>query len=296
VYALADDPGERPGSRAVAAPPLVTAILPVSDAAHRLRTARKAVTHFLQQTYAAKELVIANNSGTPVLERPEPGVREFGGDYLPAGMTAGQLRNFALMQARGDWVVPWDDDDAYHPFLLSYFMAERVEGRALLLSTQVRCDLTRSSAFLHHDPQGIATALCYPREPELRYPARSEAPAQEFWLDHFAARSHVCENPLYPASVLWCALYHGRNLQPRDLFTLGRGPESGGCFDLPPIESRYLTEVLRSYGFDVAAQRSAAGDPFPLTGSHHHDDDPHEADPRAGRPGGGPPVQFRGRG
>lgn len=83
-----------------------------------LSPARHAVTCFLQQTYAKRELVV-------VVDAPDTAIARYLADLddprlrliaLPsARRTLGELRNIAVAEARGEYVCQWDDDDLYDP-------------------------------------------------------------------------------------------------------------------------------------------------------------------------------------
>lgn len=241
--------------------PLVSAILPVSRAGGELRVryARRAVGLFLRQTYARKQLVIANASGMPVWQKPHPAVREVALDPKRPH-TIGDLRNAALDQAAGSWVLPWDDDDYYDPHLIAYQVAHRVAGHATLLTTQVRFSGIDVSAYLHHRPEGIASTIFFPRT-GARYPSADLGEADGFWIEHWALRTNVVRNHLHPASSLIVAIYHGKNLTPAAEFMDGRTSLTHrGRWELGAAETEALRAALAVVGLRVNFERAAAED------------------------------------
>jgi glycosyltransferase involved in cell wall biosynthesis len=80
----------------------------------------EAVSDFVRQTFAARELVIVHDGDDAV----HAGVSAIAAAHAGAsiriervspGPRLGGLRNIAMERARGDWVCQWDDDDRYHP-------------------------------------------------------------------------------------------------------------------------------------------------------------------------------------
>ena len=149
---------------ATLAPSLVTGLLCLSDR-RRINMARSAVNSFCQQHYQSKELVIVNATDKQILSRGSlvPGLREYQVDpacydHLVA------LRNKALDEARGDWVILWDDDDHSHAHRIAYQMAHRREGHCVLLTHQVRIDVRNDVICVIERPQGHASTILFPRE------------------------------------------------------------------------------------------------------------------------------------
>jgi len=77
----------------------------------------RAIACFESQSYRDKELVIVSDglgySMGGIIKRFDSRVRIIA---VPNdGNSLGQLRNFAIQQAEGTYVMQWDDDDWYHP-------------------------------------------------------------------------------------------------------------------------------------------------------------------------------------
>lgn len=129
-------------------PPLVSAILAFSDSS-RIHLARKAVNNFIRQNYTPYELIIVNSTETGVLtnnDMQSEDMRRQGCHLMevkgPSDANAGTLRNFGIRVARGDWILPVDDDDWVHPTRLMFQMAHRQSSQPVLLRHQLRVDVS----------------------------------------------------------------------------------------------------------------------------------------------------------
>jgi glycosyltransferase involved in cell wall biosynthesis len=81
---------------------------------------KRSIECFLAQTYLHKELIIIYEDDDPATEAfvatgfpAESGIRIFRVPSCPK-TTLGELRNFAIRAAGGEFVCQWDDDDWYH--------------------------------------------------------------------------------------------------------------------------------------------------------------------------------------
>jgi glycosyltransferase involved in cell wall biosynthesis len=150
-----------------------------------------AVDCFQAQTHPDKELLIVTEHLEPSLAQHlaqigNPRIRVLAvGD---TGMTLGELRNYAIDHADGDFVCQWDDDDLYHPQRLS------AQLKALLRCGADACFLNR---WLIWWPGEQRLAISVPRfwEGSLlawksvmpRYPAvrrGEDTPAVAYLLQH----------------------------------------------------------------------------------------------------------------
>ncbi len=107
-------------------PPLVSCIVPTRD---RRAFVALALRHFERQDYPARELVIVDDGDDPVgdLVHGLPNVRYV---RLTGKSTIGEKRNLACVEARGEIIVHWDDDDWHAPARLSYQVAPIVADEA----------------------------------------------------------------------------------------------------------------------------------------------------------------------
>jgi hypothetical protein len=95
--------------------PLVSCVMPTYN---RADVVARAVTGFLHQDHEHAELIVVDDSPTPVrdLVPDDPRVR-----YLRPNtrLTIGAKRNLGFAEARGELLANWDDDDWYAPWRLS---------------------------------------------------------------------------------------------------------------------------------------------------------------------------------
>ena len=164
--------------------PLVSAILPFTNPL-RLNLARKAVNQFIRQNYTPYELVIVNNTEVDVLTNSDmatEGMREQGCNLVeiraPQGLNAAEMRNYGIRLAKGDWIMPIDDDDWFHPARLAYQMARRSASRPVVLRHQLRVDVSplrdidrevggSFKPLLHlvdSPAHGVASTMLFPRQ------------------------------------------------------------------------------------------------------------------------------------
>jgi len=158
-------------------PPLVSGVLTVADP-RRLSLARKAVNNFIRQHYRPFELVIVNGTETPVLTRPvdwsEEGGYQISELKAEPGRNAAAMKNIGIHAACGDWIIPVDDDDWFHPQRLLFQMACRVAQRPCLLACQLRVDISepvrgqteeavQPLLHLEHQEGGIPETILFPR-------------------------------------------------------------------------------------------------------------------------------------
>lgn len=240
---------------AEAHPPNVTALLTLADP-RRLRRARARVDQFLAQTYARKQLVVANSCGTPVLTRDHPDIEELA---APEGLP-GTLHNLALAHATGDWICTWDDDTYQDPHRLAYQMAHRVPGRANLLTAQVRVNLDRVTACAYSRSAGLPGTLLFPRGDD-RYTVDATPESEvdldaEFFARCWRDRADALPNQRYPANMLTVAFQDVLSTRTVGQF-LGSYHDDAykGRSLLDPDASDHLAAVLRDSGFEVVMAR-----------------------------------------
>jgi glycosyltransferase involved in cell wall biosynthesis len=93
----------------VSGEPLVSCIMPTYN---RRGLVAQAIRCFLRQDYPNLELIIADDGTDSVADcvSADPRIRYY---RLGQKLTVGAKRNFACAQARGEFIVHWDDDDWY---------------------------------------------------------------------------------------------------------------------------------------------------------------------------------------
>ena len=150
--------------------------------ANRGHLVRRAVRCYQQQTYPRKELVVVDDGEedlSGILSvLPEEEVRYIKLERHPDNVL-GALRNRALDEARGDYLVQWDDDDWYHP--------ERIARQVAVLEQGFDA-CTLSGSLMHLDdpvfychpyvgylPDGIPGSIMHRRNEHIRYPEMRRA-------------------------------------------------------------------------------------------------------------------------
>ncbi|GAB3126354.1 glycosyltransferase [Novispirillum itersonii] len=96
--------------------PLASCIMPTSG---RRAFLPQAIRLFQAQDWPSKELIVLDNGAQPVADLlpDDPAIR-----YVreQPGQPLGQLRNRACAEARGEFLLHWDDDDWYAPWRIRY--------------------------------------------------------------------------------------------------------------------------------------------------------------------------------
>ena len=160
-------------------PPLVTAVMITGKTPKHEKMARVAVQSFLDQTYTNKELVIIND-GPYELRIGHPSVREIL-IREPQKKILGELRNLGIEEARGDWIIQWDDDDYHHPHRILFQMAHRRPDKAVVLLKQLRVDITKGEIIcVQCDDGGIAGTILHPAKTDVRYPIEAQGEDRQF--------------------------------------------------------------------------------------------------------------------
>jgi len=119
---------------------------------NRVPMLERAVACFQAQTYHPRELVIqyeTNDLATHayVESLRDPMIRHAG---MPPGATLGARRNMAIADARGHYIILWDDDDWYAPTRLAVQIdvLQKSPFPACVLSTITMYDAQTGQAFL----------------------------------------------------------------------------------------------------------------------------------------------------
>ncbi len=229
--------------------PLVSGVL-VFSAVARLKLARRAVNQFVRQDYQRKQLVVVNNTALDVTNVSHPEILEI---RVEGRRTLGNLRNYGLDHAQGDWVIPcWDDDDFHHPLRLAFQMAHRDTVRASLLKCQLRVDLGTGAAYLEQEPLGIPNTMLVPRSTEKRFQDLDSLEDSTFCMQHYHGKILVVDNSRFPADVMSVAVYHNHNVLTRAQF-MGAfaDPERRGIWELDQDEMDFLYNLLKSAGVET---------------------------------------------
>jgi hypothetical protein len=259
--------GETFNSAEITSPPLVTGIIVVGED-ERINLARSAVTSFLRQTYPNFEVVIVCAAPTKtVLDNAWDTLREFHVDPVQYP-TIGALRNKAIEEARGEWILPFDDDDHNHLHRIFIQMATRRPDCCVALTEQVRVDIDRNMLCVYADPKGLPATVLFPRtrpDGSLNlYDANmlETGEDREFVDRNFGEGATV----VIPTSAEWfpgpctsIAYYHTRNKSSRESF-FGRYANSSYdnqvATSIPEDHMEYVRSVMEKAGLATTVSGS----------------------------------------
>jgi glycosyltransferase involved in cell wall biosynthesis len=122
---------------------------------NRRRFLPQAILNWQAQDYPRCELVVIDD-GEDSVEDLIPADTRIQYVRLPTRKTIGAKRNLACEQARGDFVLHWDDDDWSAPWRVGYqvetFLKQDVEVSGL--STVYFCDTSADRAWRYEYPAG----------------------------------------------------------------------------------------------------------------------------------------------
>lgn len=258
--------------------PLVSAICIVGED-ERINLARSAVTTFLRQTYPNFEIIIVCAAPTKtVLDNEWATLREFQVDPIQYP-TIGALRNKGIEEAKGEWILPFDDDDHNHLHRLFIQMAARRPGHCVTMSDQVRIDIDRNMMCTFSNPAGLPSTILFPRKREdgelnLYDADMLEAGEdQEFLTRNFGESKNI----VLPTSTEWfpgpctsIAYYHTRNKSTREQF-FGRYAnnqyEGKVVSEFPDDHMEYIQNVMEAAGLATTVDRGVTGAVGPVGAS-----------------------------
>ncbi|AYJ85957.1 glycosyltransferase [Sphingomonas paeninsulae] len=178
--------------------------------------AAAAIECYRRQSYANRELVIVTAKrdsavGALVAELNDPTIR----CHEVEDRVLGELRNFSVAQASGDFVCHWDDDDLYHQDRLALQMAAiaATGAKACFLSRLLlwwpERELLRVSYGRTWEGSMVADRSVVPVFPAL---AREE----DFYVVAKMAALHALVQIDYPMG--YCYTVHDRNVNDEEHF------------------------------------------------------------------------------
>ncbi len=176
---------------------------------------RMSLASFLEQSYQPRELVIINqNPCEPLVPNDVEQLRLAGcevREYLirTECRTLGEMRNEGLERARGEWFIPWDDDDWQHPRRLETMMEMRRPGLALVPSSHIRFSFETFSAWQYDNGRdGTGGTALFPMT-SARYPSLKQGEDTRFYLDNFQDRRWIWNSRAFAHAYL--RFHHGSN-------------------------------------------------------------------------------------
>jgi glycosyltransferase involved in cell wall biosynthesis len=152
--------------------PLVTCIMPTYN---RRAFLPGAVRNFLAQDYPNLELLILDD-GTDAVGDLVPSDARIRYVRLPSKKILGEKRNLACLEARGEFIVHWDDDDWYPTNRISRQIASLVAERADLCGT--------SQLFFHEASSQRAWLYTYAGDARRWVAGSTLAFRRSFWQSH----------------------------------------------------------------------------------------------------------------
>jgi hypothetical protein len=240
--------------------PKVSALMITGKNAERYPLARVSMGCFLDQTWSNKELVIINHGAEKVCKSPDSRIKEVFVTKGP-GITLGDLRNWSIENASGDWCMTWDDDDWHHPTRMENQMANSREKHLSTFMWQVRCSLTNNCAFYDKMPTGQQMSVLYERSTPARYLSLEVREDTKF-MDWFSERIICVDNSVSNVQcdpTQYIRFYHGRNIW--DFGHMMNGSDgqykpAQDKIDLTPFHSRLLEQVIAKFknedGFSIS--------------------------------------------
>jgi O-antigen biosynthesis protein len=161
-----------PVSDVSTASPLVTCIMPTYN---RRAFVPQAIRCFLRQDYPNLELLVIDD-GTDSIADCVPQTERIRYLRLNRKMTIGAKRNFACEQARGEFVVHWDDDD--------WYPADRVTRQIAALHERGG-EISGSSRIYYYDASSTqAWEYRYPKLHAAWVGGNTLAYRKSFWQQH----------------------------------------------------------------------------------------------------------------
>jgi hypothetical protein len=194
-------------------PSLASCIMPTFN--RRLFVPR-AIHCFLTQDYPHAELIVVDDGTDPIVDLlpDDRRVRYF---RLPARQNVGAKRNFACQQARGSFVLHWDDDEWYAPCRISRQLnalrnsAARVSGTSVALFYNETSDRAFRYSYGGHG-SGWMGALAYPLSVWKERCFDSVPIAEDV---RFISRVPVSLRHDFRDPYLYVASIHGANTSPK---------------------------------------------------------------------------------
>ncbi len=244
--------------------PKVSALMVTGKNPERYPLARVSLGCFFDQTWANKELVIINHGTEKVCSVADPRVKEVFVEKGP-GVTLGDMRNWSIENATGDWCMTWDDDDWHHPTRMQNQMANCRERHITTYMWQVRCALTNNCAFYDKMPTGQQMSVMYERSTPARYlslEVREDTKFMEWFSDRvICVDNHVGNIGCDPTQYV--RFYHGRNIW--DFGHMMNGSDAqhkpvADKVDLIPYHQDLLNQIVHKFksetGFSVSMTHS----------------------------------------
>ncbi|NGP76782.1 glycosyltransferase family 2 protein [Balneolaceae bacterium YR4-1] len=200
--------------------PLVSCLIVTAD---REALLRRSLHSYKNQTYPNTELVIVDNGHEPIQSLLD----EFSSEEVQyiridpsEEMVLGDLRNISLSEAKGDYLICWDDDDWFHPKRIEIEFKTLQEGydACCLTGNLFHID---TEEFMEHPyrgslPKGSPSSIMHKKSSDIRYPS---LPRKEdtVYLEKWRNKKKYKRLDL-SYSYLFVRVFHGSNVSSKKHF------------------------------------------------------------------------------
>ncbi len=161
-----------------------------------IETVTNSIDNFLNQTYINKELVIVTEKHNPnLLElRNLVGVKDKGKKQIKLIIvsgrkypTLGHLRNLSVENAKGEYVLQWDDDDIHHKERMSFMYNTLIESNkeSCFLRKVIIVDKNTNKKYLSRNWGGVEGTMIALKEsmPKYKHLKRGEdTPVRNYFI------------------------------------------------------------------------------------------------------------------
>jgi glycosyltransferase involved in cell wall biosynthesis len=188
----------------------------------RVPLLKRAVTCFLSQTYAAKELLVVypvddTDTLDYLLHLPDPRIRSYAFQPAPH-LSLGDKRNISIREANGEYFCQWDDDDWYPNQRLEIQMEMALSRRSQgsVLMRIIIFNSAENQAYLSFPRPWENTILAKKSliDQGFRYPSLNQKEDTAF-VNNLMAHHKLCVIRGCPAYIY---VYHGSNTWNQDHF------------------------------------------------------------------------------
>ena len=178
----------------------------------RVPMLKRAVKSFLNQSYPAKEMLIVYDHDDTETASFHSANRNASVRFLVSegNKTLGHLRNLAVQEANGDFVIQWDDDDEYHQDRIWYQLRHSIleGGKASTLERWMITDDITGRRYISHARIWEGTILA-PRKLLLYVPYPKLKKGEDSVVIQELSRRNLISTMKMP--YLYTYHLHGRN-------------------------------------------------------------------------------------
>lgn len=213
--------------------------------AQRTAYAQLAIKNFYAQDYQLKNLIIINQSSTP-LSTPSPIITER--MVGTTSLSLGALRNLALeMVPLGQYFTTWDDDDLRTPTYLSDFVAAlRTTASIPALTSRYEYNKISGLTWVANKPSGFVLFLA-PVHPNIRY--LDKATMEDVDILDIYQKTGYRVVPIHNQPNSYVRLVHGNNTSLYVDVAKDYMIESPQYYERPttPAEKDWIGTVMQAY-------------------------------------------------